>query len=299
MTRQAPRRTGLATAMLAGGLLLGTPATALAASDAYERPPAHADRDEAAPPPHAHSPAPEHRPPAHAEAGHGSSPHASEPTPTASSTGTSGGGGADAGSRPRAADRAARPPAAGDRPAHGAPGQGAPDQGRGAEDADEADEVDAPAPGPELDTDVVVDTARPGPDRTLAAAGTPILPVPAPAVTGSVLAAGPASPFPGFTSPAAPAPGADRDDRGDDGDGDDATDVGPATPGGQLAAPEPGGVSSLFASPELTRRVVVPVAVLVAGLLYLLAQGRIDRRAELLLAPVEPGTEGDDEVFEL
>lgn len=294
MTRQAQRRTGLATAVLAGGLLLGTPATALAAPAAEPRPPSHARGGETAPPPHAHSPAPEQRPPAHAEARRASARHATDPSPTASSSSSSGPsrGGAAHGGSPRAGARAATPPSAGGRPAHGAPGRG-----RGGEDVDGADGAEG---GAELDTDTVVGTGRPTPDRTLAAAGSPILPVPAPAVTVSVLAAGAPAPLGGITSPSAsapaPAPVADRDD-GVAGDG--AADVDPATPRDHLAAPEPGAVSSLFASPELTRRVVVPVVVLVAGLLYLLAQGRIDRRGELLLAPTEPGTERDDEVFEL
>lgn len=296
MARKAPqRRTSTAAAVLVGMLLLAVPATTTTAH-AGDRPPPHAGSGET-PPGHAHAAAPEDRPPAHARARRAStrpdararSGHRATSSAPPGSQGPS--GGARSAPPPHAAvtnaPRADRPGA--DAPAHGRPGHD-PDPGEDART--------------ELDTDVVVEGAAPTPDRAPANAGAPVLSTspPVAVVASPLLGVSPSTPFSG----GGPAP--DATDTGTDGVADGAADgagtnAGPDADAGsapdRLAAPRTRSVPPRFGAPELTRRVVVPVVVLVAGLVYLLAQGRIDRRGELLLAPLEPGTEGDDEVFPL
>lgn len=159
-----------------------------------------------------------------------------------------------------------------------------PDSAAGTDDTD----------GTGLDPDAVSeDAVRPDPDRSQSSAGSPILVAPPPP---DVVLAGPpfgTSPGPPFAGPTAPPRGSDAEDGGaTTGDGSEAAR-------GHLAAPDPHGVPDVFLAPQLTRRVAVPVGLLIAGLLYLLAQGRIDRGGRLLLAPEVDGTEDDDDVYEL
>lgn len=286
MARKAPqRRTSTAAAVLVGVLLLAVPATTTAAH-AGDRPPPHAGSGET-PPGHAHAAAPEDRPPAHARARRAS---------TRPDAGARSGHGAASSAPPQSrgpsdgARPAAPPHAVTTAPRADRPGADAPAHGRPGHDAEDA--------GTELDTDLVVEGAAPTPDRAPASAGAPVLSTSPPlAVVASLLLG---------VSPSAAGgdPAADATDGGTDGVADRAgtgpdleADAGSAPD--RPTAPRTRSVPPRFGVPELTRRVVVPVVVLVAGLVYLLAQGRIDRRGELLLAPLEPGTEGDDEVFEL
>lgn len=283
----------LASLALLPAAVLGAPADQSESVDRAEsqdagrpadRPPTHATSDapEGRPPAHATSDAPEDRPPAHARARRASVKEDQAEQPQ---------GGA---ARPDAPPARAPGEAAGE-PGPTRPVPPDPAPGRPARDTPPGRASDRPAaapdPGTELDTDTVVSGPRPLPERAptsvegsrLPASGSPIV---------IAAAAPPPSSGGGFTSPGGrgtlpvpPAPSGAADvaspDRADD----------------VLAAPRPRPVDPPTV-PELTRRVVVPVAVLVAGLVYLLAQGRIDRRG-VLLAPETTGDEHDDDVFEL
>lgn len=293
MARQVPqRRTSTAAAVLVGMLLLAVPATATAAHG--DRPPAHAGSGQT-PPEHAHAAAPEDRPPAHARARRASTrPGAGARSGHgATSPASPGSQGPSGGPRPAAPPPHAAAPTA---PRGDGPPAGAPAHGRTEEDPEPTG--DGTDPGTELDTDLVVDGPAPTPDRAPTTAGGPVLSTSPPlaVVASTLLGVSPSTPFSGV--------GTDATDTGTVGGADGTgADAGPEEDAGsardRLAAPRTRSVPPPFGTPELTRRVVVPVVVLVAGLIYLLAQGRIDRRGVLLLAPSEPGTEGDDEVFEL
>lgn len=273
----ASRRAGSATvAALAAVLLVSAVLTAAwpaAAAGAHpadhpkDGPTAQAHPDGPAsdrPPPHA---GPEEAPPPHA---HSPAPE-DRPPPHAQAHGPS----------PHAEDGATTdgPGPARERPAP--PGR-----------TEEAAPAPAPAedPGTELDTDVVDgDATRPLPDRTASTVGSPVIAAAPPATTPS----GPAA------SAFAPPAGGDADAAAPVLPRDVAPGADPQSTRDVLAAPAPHTPLELFATEDVARRVVVPLVLLVAGLLYLLAQGRIDRRGRLLTAPEASGTEHDDDVYEL
>lgn len=309
MAREAQRRVSAAVAALTVLFLLalpaGAPAAGAAAGDRQgqatdDRPPPHAS-DGDAPPPHASSPAPEDRPPAHAQARRASArPRAGRSASGAGGPPPSGGSGrpaqpvAEAAPRPAPRPPMERPPATEgpDRPGRGIPAGGRPaDVGGGAE---------VPAPGTELDADGVVAGPRPDRDRAPTAVGGPVLPA-STVTTPGIIGPGPVAPPVGFgdtdaraIAPVGPIDPIDPIDPIEDG----TPPAGSDPREDELAGPSPHDVPPVFTA-EATERVVVPLAVLVAVLAYLLVQGRIDRRGELLIAPVTPGTEQDDVVFHL
>lgn len=158
-------------------------------------------------------------------------------------------------------------------------------------------DADGTGVGTELDTDVVVDgAARPDGDRSPSAVGSPVVTAPVLALTATpVLASGSAAPATAFSTATSRAGTASADgDRAGTSAGGAASDRDV-----RAAATFPPSVPDRFPTSEGTRRVVVPVLLLVAGLLYLLGQGRIDRRGTLLLPPRAAGTEDDDVVYQL
>lgn len=161
-------------------------------------------------------------------------------------------------------------------------------------DGDAPGRSDGPSPAPvtdphtELDTDVVdPDATRPLPDRAPTAVSSP------------VVVAAPSDPQPTSPTPSRFVPAPSGDAVAPALPRDVAPGADPQPTPDLLAAPPSDAALELFAAEDVTRRVVVPVLVLVAALIYLLAQGRIDRGGQLLTAPEVLGTEHDDDVFDL
>lgn len=282
MEARAPQRSRrVMIAVVAVACLFGTAPVAVAApAEPADDRPFHPGAGDG-PPPHASAPAPEERPPAHAQARRSSARPAAGATPASSDR-------TDGPPATAGPGRAVPPGRAGDAPSSPPP-------------ADHPDAQTAPELHPELDTDIVAGGGRRDlPHRTQAAAGSPIV-LAAPAASGGTGdTSGLRSPV---TSPFTPdTAGQRRAAAPVDADAPSGTvrsSGGEVAPQRVLAAPRVRAVPDAFVSAELHRRVVVPVLLLVAGLLYLLAQGRIDRRGQLLTVPQRPGAEHDDDVYEL